>query len=429
MATKARSKAGKRAKPTAGIILAAGQSTRMITELPKVLHEVCGRPMLSYVINSCRAAGIRELYIVVGYGKELVIEAFKDDKDITWVSQDDQKGTGHAVLCCKEHLKDFDGDCVIVCGDGPLLRGDTLDELVSKHDQEHSAATLATALLKDPSGYGRIQRDAYGNLQGIVEHADCSDQQLEINEVNPSYYCFDCKSLFEALDQIKPDNVKNEYYLTDALWILIQAGRRVIAVTAVDPEEVFSINSRQQLAVVSKVMQARIQEDLMNNGVTIVDPANTWIDARAQIGQDTVIYPFTYVHGVVKIGKHCQLGPFAFVRGGTVLEDNVVFGVFAEVKNSRLGQGTRARHHTYIGDATIGKRVNVGAGTIFANYDGKEIQETIVGDDTFIGSGSVLMAPLKVKAKSQIQPGTVLRSDGSNSLGDDNNQVREIIES
>lgn len=417
-------------RPAVGIILAAGQSTRMITDLPKVLHEVCGRPMLAYVIDACRSAGIKDLYVVVGYGSEMVKERFKDVPNLTWIDQEDQKGTGHAVLCCKDYVGDFDGDCVVVCGDGPLLRRRTLKQLLDKHNQEHSLATLATAILDEPTGYGRIVRDAYGNLQGIVEQADCTADQRKLREVNPSYYCFDRGTLFWALDQVQPDNVKKEYYLTDALKIIIQSGRKAIAITAVDPEDVFSINSRRQLAEVSKVMQRRIQEELLSNGVTIVDPPNTWIDARAQIGQDTVIHPFTYIHGRVKIGKNCQIGPFAYLREGTVLEDDVVLGVFTEIKNSHLAEEVRARHHTYIGDADIGRAVNIGAGTIFANYDGKRIQRTEVGGNTFIGSGSILVAPLKVASGGHINAGALVRNDRTGSVGteqDGNDVIHDDI--
>ncbi len=403
-------------KPTVGIILAAGKSTRMITDLPKVLHEVCGRPMLAFVIDACREAGIEQLYIVVGYGKDQVIREFKDVPNITWVEQTEQKGTGHAVMCCQPFLKDFRGNCVILCGDGPLIRGKTLKELLDKHNQEHSYATLATAVLPDPTGYGRIARDVYGNLQGIVEHSDCTPEQRKIQEVNPSYYCFDYETLAWALGQIKPNNVKKEYYLTDALAGIIRSGKKAIAITAVPPEDVLSINSRRQLAEVSKLMQGRIQEELMSKGVTIVDPPNTWIDARAQIGQDTVIQPFTYINGPVKIGRNCRIGPFAFLREGTVLENDVVLGVFIEVKNARFGEGTRARHHSYIGDATVGRNVNIGAGTIFSNYDGKDIQETKVGDDSFIGSGAVLIAPLHVQNKTHVDPGSVVSGNGSKPL-------------
>jgi bifunctional UDP-N-acetylglucosamine pyrophosphorylase/glucosamine-1-phosphate N-acetyltransferase len=421
MMTKAKTEQGKKSdvsrKPTVGIILAAGKGTRMNTDLPKVLHEVCGRPMLAFVVDACREAGIDQLYIIVGYKKERVIEEFKDVPNITWVEQAEQKGTGHAVMCCQPYLKDFDGDCVILCGDGPLIRSQTLKELLTKHDQENSSATLATAILDEPSGYGRIVRDTYGNLQGIVEHSDCNTEQRRIQEVNPSYYCFDWKTLDWSLDRITPQNVKNEYYLTDALSLMIRNGKKAIAITAVPQEDVLSINSRRQLAEVSRVMQERIQEELMNDGVTIVDPANTWIDARARIGRDTVINPFTYIHGNVKIGRDCRIGPFAYLRDGTALEDDVVLGVFIEVKNSKFGKGTRARHHSYVGDARIGKNVNIGAGTIFANYDGTEIHDSKVDDNSFIGSGTVLIAPLHVKSNAHIDPGSVV-SDNSAKLLD-----------
>jgi len=413
-------------KPTSAIILAAGRSTRMITDKPKVLHEVSGRPMLAFVIDACKNVGIENLYIVVGYGKDQVVQEFKDVPNITWVHQTEQKGTGHAVLCCKEHLSEFDGNCVVLCGDGPLVRPQTIKELVNKHDQEHSYATLATSILEDPTGYGRIIRDAYGNLQGIVEQSDCSARQRAIKEVNPSYYCFDTKTLFWALEQIKPDNVKKEYYLTDALHIIIQSGKKAIAITAVPPEDVLSINSRHQLAQVSKVMQARVQEELMSKGVTIVDPSNTWIDARAQIGKDTIIHPFTYIHGNVRIGKNCSIGPFAYLRDGTVLDNGVVLGVFIEVKNSHFGIGTRARHHSYIGDAHIGKNVNIGAGTIFANYDGREVHQSKVGDKTFVGSGSILIAPISIDSNAHISPGSVVDSNGLKSLSD--NHINDIKE-
>ncbi len=413
----------KNKKPTAGIILAAGRSTRMITDLPKVLHEVCGRPMLAFVIDACRDAGIDQLLIVVGYGKEQVIEQFRDVENITWVQQTEQKGTGHAVMCCQPYLKNFDGNCVVLCGDGPLIRSKTLKELLNKHVHEHSAATLATAILDDPSGYGRIIRDAYGNLQGIVEHSDCTPEQRKIREVNPSYYCFDWKTLSWALGNIKPSNVKKEYYLTDALSVIIQNGKKAIAITAVPPEDVLSINSRHQLADVSKVMQVRIQNELMSKGVTIVDPPNTWIDARAIIGQDTIINPFTYINGRVTIGRNCRIGPFAYLRDGTVLDDDVVLGVFIEVKNSSFGEGTRARHHSYIGDAHVGRHVNIGAGTIFSNYDGREIHASKVGDNSFIGSGAILIAPLKVHDHAHIEPGSVVSNGSAKPL--DQNQMVE----
>jgi len=399
------------------IILAAGVSMRMNTQLPKVLHEVCGRPMLAYVLDACRQVGVEKIYVVVGFGNEQVRERFGDASDVVWVSQSRQEGTAHAVLCCREHLNDFEGETLVLCGDGPLIRVETLKTLFEKHEAEHSAATLATVVLDDPTGYGRIIRDARGNIQSIVEDSDCTSEQLAIKEVNPSYYLFNNKILFEAVEKVRPDNVKKEYYLTDALSLIIAAGHKVLAVTAVRPDEARGINSRAQLSVASKIMQRRIQRELMDNGVTIVDPDNTWIDIRAQIGQDTVIEPFTYIHGEVKIGQGCRVGPFAYLRDGTVLKDDVVLGVFAEIKNSTLAEGVRARHHSYIGDAVVGRNVNIGAGSITANFDGEKVNRTNIGNDCYIGSGAVLIAPIELKDGSRIGAGTVVSQEEIDKFG------------
>lgn len=242
------------------IILAAGVSSRMNSQVPKVLHNLCGRTVLSYVLEACRSAGIEKEYVVIGHGAEQVKEQFSADEDIVWVKQEEQKGTAHAVLCCKEHLEDFDGETLVLCGDGPLIRSEMLRALIEKHRAERSAVTLATAILDDPTGYGRISRDEKGNVVGIVEHNDCTDEQLAITEINPSYYLFDNKVLFEAVDKVKPDNAKNEYYLTDAISIIIAAGHKVAAITAVRSEEAVSINTQEQLLKVSKIMQHRIRQ-------------------------------------------------------------------------------------------------------------------------------------------------------------------------
>ena len=315
------------------IILAAGQSTRMNTKTAKVLHEVCGRPMLEWVLDACRAAGVQKHIVVVGYGKEQIIDRYKDAGDVEFVEQAEQKGTGHAVMCCREQLKGFTGQTLILCGDAPLIRTETLKVLIEKHENEKSAVTLATAIMPEPTGYGRIVRDGYGNIQGIVEHNDCDQKQLEITEINPGYFCFQTPMLLEALDKIQPNNVKNEYYLTDALHILLHEGHKATAVTAVAAEDAMGVNNRQQLALVGKIMQQRIQERLMGAGVTIVDPPNTWIDARAEIGQDTVIEPFTCVSGAVRIGDNCRVGPFAYLHEGADLAPSSVVGVFQELKH------------------------------------------------------------------------------------------------
>ena len=398
------------------IILAAGVSSRMNTQIAKVLHEVCGRPMLAYVLDACHEVGVSKIYVVVGFSAGQVKERF-DGNDIVWVQQDEQLGTAHAVLCCKEHLKDFAGETLVLCGDAPLIQGEMLRTLMEKREAEQSAAILATAVLDDPTGYGRIIRDVYGNIQGIIEDSDCTREQLAIKEVNPSYYLFNNTVLFEAIEKVRPDNVKKEYYLTDAVSDIIATGHKVTAVTAVRPEEAMGVNSRAELSTASKIMQRRIQRQLMENGVTIVDPDNTWIDARAKIGQDTVIEPFTYIHGEVRIGHGCRIGPFAYLRNGSVLKNDVVLGVYTEVKNSTLDDGVRARHHSYIGDATVGKNVNVGAGSITANFDGEKVNRTSIGNDCYIGSGAVLIAPLELKDGLHVRAGTVVSQESADKLG------------
>ncbi|MBM4025460.1 MAG: UDP-N-acetylglucosamine pyrophosphorylase [Planctomycetes bacterium] len=405
------------------VLLAAGVSSRMNTHMPKVLHEVTGRPMLAYVLDACRSVGVDKIYVVVGFGADQVRERFAEESaDIVWVQQPQQKGTAHAVMCCKEHLADFAGQTLVLCGDGPLIRAKTLKTLIEKHEAEHSAVTLATAVLDDPTGYGRIIRDAYGNIQGIVEDSDCTAAQRAVNEVNPSYYLFNNQVLLRALEQVKPDNVKQEYYLTDALSVIIATGHKVVAITAVRPEEAVGVNSRAQLSVASKIMQQRIQQELMEHGVTIVDPDNTWIDARAKIGQDTVIEPFVYIHGAVKIGRDCRIGPFAFLRHGTVIGDDVVLGVFTELKNTTLADGVRARHHSYLGDAVIGRNVNIGAGSITANFDGENVNRTCVGDDCYIGSGAVLVAPLVLQPGANVGAGKVVSQKNVDRLNEEPGQ-------
>lgn len=304
--------------------MAAGISKRMNTKLAKVLHEVCGRPMLDYVIDAVRGAGVEKIYAVVGFGADTVKQRYAGSNDIEWIIQPEQKGTAHAVMCCRELMKDFTGQTLVLCGDGPLICAETLKTLIDKHNAEHASATLATAVLDDPTGYGRIVRDAYGNIQAICEHNNCTPEQLKIREVNPSYYLFDNTVLFDFASKVRLDKAKGEYYLTDVLAMIIESGHKVIAITALRPEEAISVNSREQLSDAGKIMQRRIQKNLMENGVTIVDPPNTWIDARARIGQDTVIEPFTCIYGEVVIGSNCRIGPFGYLRDGANIGDNVV---------------------------------------------------------------------------------------------------------
>jgi bifunctional UDP-N-acetylglucosamine pyrophosphorylase/glucosamine-1-phosphate N-acetyltransferase len=305
----------------AAIILAAGRSTRMKTTLPKVMHEVCGRPMLSHVLDACRAAGIDSLYVVVGFGREAITAAFGNEPGVHFVEQVEQKGTGHAVSMCEPSLKGFVGDVVVIAGDMPLIRAETLRTLLASHRASGAAASIATTELADPTGYGRIVRNASGEFDRIVEHRDCDAGQLKISEVNPSYYCYDAATLFEALKKVRPNNAKSELYLTDTLAILKSDGKAVRASTKVPAADATGINSRVDLAEVNRLMQRRIQAQWMEGGVTIVDPENTWIDSRAQIGADAVIKPFSYIEGHARIGAGASIGPFAYVGDGAVVED------------------------------------------------------------------------------------------------------------
>ncbi len=315
-----------KSRPTAAIILAAGKSTRMKTDLPKVMHEVAGRPMLAYVIDACRAADISSFTIVVGYAKDAIINAFSNDPAIKFIEQKEQRGTGHAVMMCADAFKGFDGDCIVIAGDMPMIRAETLRDLIGGHRAVGAAASLATTFLDDPTSYGRIVRDEKGNFKEIVEHRDCSPEQLKIIEVNPSYYCFDAKTLFGVLPRIKSDNAKNELYITDTLAMIRADGKTVRAATIVPAEDATGINSRVDLAEVERLMQRRIATKWMESGVTIVQPDSTWIDSRAQIGLDAVIKPFSYIEGNARIGAGCVVGPYAYVGEGAVIADGAHVG-------------------------------------------------------------------------------------------------------
>ncbi|MCH7700913.1 MAG: NTP transferase domain-containing protein, partial [Planctomycetes bacterium] len=282
--------------------------------LPKVLQEICGRALLGYVLDACRTAGARKLYVIVGNGKEAVMERFAADRDVVWVEQKMRKGTAHAVLCCEEHLGKQSGQVLVVAGDMPLVRGETLRALIDEHAITGDAVTLATAVLDEPSGYGRILRDDSGKLADIVEHHDCTPQQRTIREINPSYYCFDAARMFGLLHRIKADNAKGEYYITDSVRIAHESGQGAGAIASVAPEEAMGINSRADLARVGRLMQTRIQGEWMERGVTIVDPGCTWIEHGASIGVDSVIYPFSFVESGAVVEAGQRVGPSGHVR-------------------------------------------------------------------------------------------------------------------
>ncbi|HSU66539.1 MAG TPA: NTP transferase domain-containing protein [Tepidisphaeraceae bacterium] len=293
------------------IILAAGKSTRMKSKRPKPLHPICGKPMLQYVLEACYEAGCHKLMVVIGYGKDEILAEFGHDKRITWVEQTEQLGTGHAAKMCEPYLRDFHGDVFILAGDGPLIRGEVLNTLHHVHKEDHAAGSMATAILDDPTGYGRIIRDEAGQFMEIVEQIDCTPQQREIREVFPSYYCVKSQELLFALSRIKNENKKGEYYLTDLFAILRQAGKKVVAVQAVTAEDTLAVNDREQQAQVDGIMQDRIQRRLRANGVTISSGINTYIESGVTVGPDTTIHPFTFIGRDSSIGADCVIGPFA----------------------------------------------------------------------------------------------------------------------
>ncbi len=327
--------------PLTAIILAAGKSTRMKSRLPKPLHEICGRPMLHYVLQACYDAGCEKVVVVVGHGKDQVIAQFGQDRRITWVEQTEQLGTGHAAMMCRDQLKQTGAsDVFILAGDGPLIRGEVLRTLHNAHTEDNAAASMATAVLDDPTGYGRVVRDARGEFVEIVEQADATPQQREIREVFPSYYCIKADALLLALSKLKNENAKREYYLTDIYGILRNEGRRVVAVQAVTAEDVLSVNTREQQAQVDAVMQERIQRQHRAAGVSIVAPASTYIEADASIGTETLVYPFSYIGRGASIGNGCVIGPFAVVaREGVVMENQVVAGNISPVTADIGGSG------------------------------------------------------------------------------------------
>jgi bifunctional UDP-N-acetylglucosamine pyrophosphorylase / glucosamine-1-phosphate N-acetyltransferase len=303
------------------IILAAGKSTRMKSKRPKPLHEICGKPMLHFILQACFGAGCDRIIIVVGYGKDEIIDSFEEDKRITFVEQTEQLGTGHAARVCEPELKKHGGDVFILAGDVPLTRAEVLRTLYETHRHEHAAASMATAVLDDPAGYGRIVRDKDGNFVEIVEQIDCTPAQREIKEVFPSYYCAKVDELLLALSKLKNDNKKGEYYLTDIFAILRKAGKKVVAVQAVSAEDVMAPNTRQQLAEADSVMQDRIQRALRDSGVSIVSPINTYIEADAAIGPDSIVQPFTFIGRDANIGAECTIGPFAVVPRESIVPD------------------------------------------------------------------------------------------------------------
>ena len=391
------------------IVLAAGRGVRMKSEKAKVLHELLGRPLIHHVLRALRSAGVKDIAVVVGHQEEAVKKAA--GSGVAFARQTEQKGTGHAVLCAEKALKGHKGLVFVLAGDAPLITAGTLEAMVAAHREAGAAATVLTCCIDDPSGYGRITRDESGAFLGIVEDADATEKQKEISEVNSGAYVFEAKDLFRALREVTPNEKKGEVYLTDVLRILKNHQRAIATFRASDPAEVYGINSRRDLVAATNFLRWRILERHMDAGVTIVDPSTTFIEEDTIIGPDTVILPYTVIEHDVTIGKGCEVGPFSHLRPGAVLDDGAEVGNFVEVKKSRIGPHSKAKHLTYLGDATLGAGVNIGAGTITANYDGKNKHATIIGDGVHIGSNTVLVAPVKIGKGATTGAGAIVLRD------------------
>lgn len=416
------------ASRVAALILAAGKSTRMKSKRPKALHGLLGKPLLTWAIEAAQEAGASRTVLVVGHQAEQVQAAM--GLDLEYVLQAEQKGTGHAVQMAESLLQDWDGPLLVLPGDAPLLSATLLEALIAHHTHTGAAATLLTATLDEAGSYGRVVRDTEtGRVQAIVEARDASPEQLEIREIGTSVYAFEPAALFAALRKIKPQNAQGEYYLTDAIALLAEQGSIVEALIAPNADSVRGVNNRAELIELREVLQVRVHQAHSIAGVTILDPRTTHIEASVKIGADTTIHPFTILSGVTDIGEDCEIGPgarisdskigsrvtvrdsyvtasevgdgsrigpFANLRPGTVLGRDVKIGDFVELKNATLGDGVSAGHLTYLGDAEVGPRTNIGAGTITCNYDGLEKHQTVIGADAFIGTHSTLVAPISL---------------------------------
>ena len=423
------------------LVLAAGQGKRIKSDLPKVLHKVCGKEMLKHVIDSIRNSGIDDIDVIIGKGADLVKER-TSDRNVSYSLQVEQLGTGHAVKCAQEFLRNKKGVVAIFTGDTPLIKQSTIEQLVGDHIKNKNAATILTAKVEDPTGYGRIVRENDQVLK-IVEHKDCNEEELKITEMNSGIYCFDIELLVNALNKLNNNNEQGEYYLTDVIEILKSEGK-VIGAFITDYEETIGVNSRVQLAQAEEILKNRINIKHMENGVTLIDPKTTYIGIDVEIGKDTVIYPNNILEGSTKIGSNCLIyqnsrikdsiigeeveiqssvildsvigdnttvGPFAYLRPETKVGKHARIGDFVEIKKSTIGDGTKVSHLTYIGDAEVGSGCNFGCGTVVVNYDGRNEHKTITGDNSFIGCNTNLVSPVNVENNTYIAAGSTITSE------------------
>ena len=397
------------------IILAAGKGTRMKSEKSKVLHTIFDKALLGYVIEAVNKTGyVDENFIIVGHQaekvEEYILSNYSNSKAIL---QTPQLGTGHAVSMALPYLEDFSGEVIILCGDTPLITEDTLKEFIESHQAKKSDLTVMSAVFENPTNYGRIVRNADNTLNSIVEEKDATIEQKNIKEVNAGIYCLNWNKIKPAFSQLKSNNAQGEYYLTDIIKWANEQGLKVDAHILKNNDEIFGINSKVHLADATAILNNKIVKKHLENGVTIIDPKSVWISPDTEIEADTVIYPSCYITGKNKIGKNCKIGPFAHLRGDVVLEDNVKIGNFVEVKKTVIKSNTNACHLSYLGDSEIGSNVNIGAGTITANYNplSKLKSKTIIADNVKIGSNSVLVAPVEIKKGANVAALSVITKE------------------
>lgn len=421
------------------IILAAGEGKRMKSQTPKVLHKVCGKEMVNHVIDIMRKSGLEDVNVIIGKGADKV-KASTQSRNVSFSVQNEQLGTGHAVKCAADFLKGKQGTVAIFTGDAPLIKIETVKKLLKLHEDEGFKATLLTSVVNDAAAYGRVIRNEQGQVEKIVEFKDCNKEEAEVKEINAAMYCFDIESLLKSLEKLNNNNTQGEFYLTDVIEILKNENKPVGAMPT-EFEETLGVNSRVELAQADKILRKRINKKHMENGVTIIDPENTYIGSEVEIGNDTVIYPGNVLEGKTIIGNNCILypnsriqdsvledninvqssvvleshigenttvGPFAYIRPESVIGKSARIGDFVEIKKSIIGDNTKVSHLTYIGDAEVGSKCNFGCGTVVVNYDGKNKYKTIIGDNSFIGCNTNLISPVEVEDNTFIAAGSTI---------------------
>ncbi len=400
------------AQDTIAIVMAAGKGTRMKSKKSKLVHKIYGKEIIKRAVENVKRAGIDNIIVVVGYQKEQIEEVLKDS--VTYAVQDEQLGTGHAVMKAAKLIEGRKGKVLVLNGDHPIMRPETLKNLVDISNKKQESATILTMVHENVLPYGKIIHDGEGKIKEIVEHKDCNDEQLNIKEVNLGMYCFDIEELEKALKELKSNNAQNEYYLTDVIKIMYDKGLKTGSIIVSDNAEVLGINDRMDLQVLTKALQLRINTQHMRNGVTIEDINNTYIYDDVEIGIDTVIHPNTTIKTGVVIGEDCEIGPNAYIREGCNLSNNVKIGSFVEVKKAIIGEGTKVPHLSYMGDCEIGSKTNIGCGTITCNYDGFNKSKTIIGDNSFVGSNTNLVAPVTLGKNTFVAAGSTITDDVPN---------------